>query len=116
MDMTNTPSGVGRQSLSMSREAVPNSNQRTGREQGISALRMTLYWTTGMRKLWPFREGLADGQSRPEGDLQGRHYERAEKARKRPLAEGIGLRQENRGRRTPGIASSHSTWMRLSPA
>ena len=26
MDMTNTPSGAGRQTLSMSREAVPNSN------------------------------------------------------------------------------------------
>ena len=38
----------------MSREAVPNSNHcirvGTDRDHGISAVRLTLQWTAGMRK------------------------------------------------------------------
>ena len=51
---TNPPSGPGRQSLSMSREAVPNLIQcvrvGTDRGKGIPAGRNTLQWTAGMRK------------------------------------------------------------------
>ena len=53
---TNAPTNASwaRESLSTSREAVPNLNQcirvGTDRGKGISAVRTTLQWTAGMRK------------------------------------------------------------------
>jgi hypothetical protein len=51
---TIAPTRPGRQSLSLSREAVPDLNQcnRVGidRDHGVSAVRLTLQWTAGMRK------------------------------------------------------------------
>jgi hypothetical protein len=54
--------GSWRQTLSMSREAVPNLNQRirvgADGDQGISAVRMTPQWTTGMRRVGVWRGGF----------------------------------------------------------
>ena len=84
---TNAPSCPGRQSLSMSREAVPSSNRcirvGTACDHGISAVRLTLQWTAGMRKYRPFADGSANASKRPFSALQDRPYEWAVTARKR---------------------------------
>ncbi len=59
---TNALSGSGRQTLSMSRQAVPNSNHcirlGTDRDGGV---RKTLWWTARVRKERTLPDGLANG-------------------------------------------------------
>lgn len=75
---TNTPSGLGRRSLSlsreartlsMSREAVSNLNQcsrvGTDRDGAVSCGSKTLPWTAGMSNYRTSADGLANGRVRP---------------------------------------------------
>jgi hypothetical protein len=61
---TNAPSGRGRQSLSVSRRAVPNSNHcirvGTDRDEGVWPFEAATR-TAGVRKERPFADGVAEG-------------------------------------------------------
>ena len=90
---TNTPSGLGRRSLSlsreartlsMSREAVSNLNEcsrvGTDRDGAVSCGSKTLPWTAGMSNYRTSADGLANGRVRPEARVQDWSYECAERA------------------------------------
>ncbi len=69
---TNTPTGRGCQSLSVSREAVPTLNQcgRVGIDRDRALCRSkTLQRTAGLRKVRSFPNGVANGSNRPEAEV-----------------------------------------------
>src|SRR5271170_1150241 len=76
-----------------SREAVPNSNQRTDRDGAVSCGSKALPWMAGLRKYRAFPDAGAKGSYRPVAAFPYRHYERAGSARKRSSAQGVGLEQ-----------------------
>jgi len=70
----------------MSREAVPNLNQRIGvgadRDKGISAVRMTPQWTTGMLKGFGRRPFAGAAAGRGAGVRKPRKEETAGRKRR----------------------------------
>jgi hypothetical protein len=98
---TNTPSGLGRRSLSlsreartlsMSREAVSNLNQcsrvGTDRDGAVSCGSKTLPWTAGMRKYRSFGNGLPNRSNRPLAEVPPRVLDRPQPSQSgHPLAQ-----------------------------